>query len=157
MSKVLIVEDREENIAAASTFFGDIGIELEIAMSIEEAIEKLEDDFLAVIIDVELPRARGASPEPIGMEVGEVAKNLYLPYVFLTGGTGGHTDSSYLAIDTTRTWENMFKNGLAKEYPQAWKGAWKFLTEVDLERNLESRLRYRQSVGKQFRKSEVFP
>ncbi len=150
MAKVLVVEDREENTVAVYEFFKSIGMEIEVATNLQEAVMKLEQDFLAAIIDIEIPRIAGTRPERLGQELGEIARNLYLTHIFLTGGTGNHSDCSYISFDC----KEIIKNGPAKSDPMAWKYAWAALSEgIDLQRNLNSRMRYRTATGKQFRRS----
>ena len=148
MPRVLVVDDLPENIAAAQQFFESIGIEIEIGTTVEEAATILqgEEDFLAAIIDVELPRSSGGAPEAIGWEVGILAKKLRVPYVHLTGGVGDHTDTSYIGLEPGLLF---YKGGPEKSQPRAWESAWEFLSVIDLQCNYDSRVRYRHATGRQ--------
>jgi signal transduction histidine kinase len=59
-SKLLIVDDRKENLLALTTVLGEDGYELFEALSGAEALEKSENhEFVAILMDVQMPIMNG--------------------------------------------------------------------------------------------------
>jgi CheY-like chemotaxis protein len=88
-AKILLVDDRQENLLALESILGSLGHELVSASSGEEALRAvLREDFAVILLDVRMP----------GMDGFEVAAHIKLrersrdtPIIFLTAaGDGPH-------------------------------------------------------------------
>jgi CheY-like chemotaxis protein len=89
VAKILLVDDRSENLLALESILGSLGHELVSASSGEEALRAvLREDFAVILLDVRMP----------GMDGFEVAAHIKLrersrdtPIIFLTAaGDGPH-------------------------------------------------------------------
>jgi len=80
--KILIVDDRPENLIALATILRDMDIELIKASSGDEGLAKLlEDDFALILMDVQMPDMDGFETVEI-MRMDE--KNQKLPVIFVS-------------------------------------------------------------------------
>ncbi len=82
MTRILIVDDRPENLLALAAVLESVPAEIVTASSGEEALRRLlEGDYAVVLLDVQMPGMDG-------FEVAEYAKRLertrYTPIIFLT-------------------------------------------------------------------------
>ena len=82
MTRILIVDDRPENLLALAAVLESVPAEIVTASSGEEALRRLlEGDYAVVLLDVQMPGMDG-------YEVAEYAKRLertrYTPIIFLT-------------------------------------------------------------------------
>lgn len=150
--KVLVVEDQSENVIAALEFFENEGIEVEVVGNVEAAQRKLEEeDFGAAIIDVEIPRVEGGKPEKVGVEIGEIAKGLDLPHVYLTGGYHHHGPQAKVFLDEFCLEKNQGDLVPDKSNPEAWAKAWQRLQSMgNLNEIFAARNRYKKHTGKMY-------
>ncbi len=89
--RMLIVEDREENIKAALEYFNRVDQPVDIAETYsagEELLRSKEYDF--AIFDLELPKKEGDQPGKLGFGLADIANELYLPWAVITSGTDHH-------------------------------------------------------------------
>ena len=129
--KILVVDDREENRAAAKSYFGTRSdVEVDYATDYEEAISNLEKELYAgAILDVNFPRKQGCEPEKLGFELGKELNTKYrIPHVFLTAGQTEHHGKwgSVLLGE-----EASVRSTKDKVYPQAWQTAYETLLELN--------------------------
>ncbi|MEM1535601.1 MAG: response regulator [Candidatus Pacearchaeota archaeon] len=78
--KILIVEDKIENIESARKYFEKYDIEIDVAQTGKEALEKLEknnDSYLFSVVDLSLPKVKGGEEELIGFEIGKKSRRAW--------------------------------------------------------------------------------
>lgn len=154
--KVLVVEDRIENTLAALKFFDGEDIPIEIASTVKDAIQKLHEEiFGAAVLDVEIPMFEGAPVEGVGHEVGKIAKDLEVPYVYLTGGYYHHDrPEARVFINEVCLKANQGDSTPEKTDPGAWAKAWEALQSMgNLEEIYEARVRYKKYTGKMYHRA----
>ena len=158
--KVLVVEDDVANAITAMQFFNSKDVEAVIVSNVETAVQKLQEEvFLAAILDVEIPRGKGANPERLGPEVGKVAKEGGVPYVYLTGYTPhghghhhGHGPQAMVFLDEVCLEKGQGETVPAKSSAEAWAKAWEILQSTgNLEEIYNARVRYKKYTGKMYK------
>ncbi|MEM3405806.1 MAG: response regulator [Candidatus Pacearchaeota archaeon] len=166
--KILIVEDREENIGAAKEYFENIGFELDFAQTGNEALEKLgkeRENYLFLISDLSLPREKGGKEEFIGFEIGKKAEELGIPYVFATSFNVVN-NHNIIPYENFEEEYNKFYNGnpkhdcriigLNKKEVMEWKKVYENIEELGILKNAEeireARRRYKKYTGKSYKK-----
>lgn len=156
-TRILIVEDREENRAAANQYFQSReDLEVDFATSFSEAIEKLEQTVYAgAIVDIEFPREPGEEPQKIGLELGkklDIINGRYrTPHLFLTAGADHHGPTARIYLD-----EFCYKHGIegertsGKKVPETWKIAFESLEHFrgGLEEIMAAKLRFQRAQGR---------
>ena len=153
--KILIVEDKEENRKAAMSAIQE---EIEFAVTLDEAVSKLErDDYAAVIIDRNFPRTAGQEQEQLGEELEKVVMNYKIPHIILTE-YWHHQNLSQVYLNGEQI---QFRSGHKEEEkisvqpksdPQAWIKTWETLKYLapNMEEIFNARKRYRKYYGKPF-------
>ncbi len=126
--KLLIVEDREENVNAAKQYFSSMpNVEVEFASDYEQGLEKLMKGFYAgAILDVELPKKAGMEPEKLGYDLAQKAMECKTPHVLLTGYFH-HGDISKVLLEDDNC---CLKSGPVKSNPAAWEIAYIELSKI---------------------------
>jgi len=155
--KILIVEDKQENVDAARKFFDTKPeIEADYAQTYQGAINLLEQNLYAgAIVDINFPREPGKSEEIIGLELGEqlnIAKGRYrTPHVYLSAGFDNHRNQP-LAFIYYDKWCYENKSAIqtkSKACPEAWAEAFERLQgSVGLDAIMAAKLRYQKVTGK---------
>lgn len=80
--KILIVDDKVENLVSLETLLSDLEVEFIRALSGNEALEKtLEHEFALVLIDVQMPEMDGFETVRL---MRQVKKTKYLPVIFVS-------------------------------------------------------------------------
>ncbi|MCX8193992.1 MAG: response regulator [Candidatus Pacearchaeota archaeon] len=166
--KVLVVEDKPENIEAAKKYFDSQGIELDYAQTGEEALEKLEknsDSYLFLVSDLSLPRKKGGEEELVGFEIGKKAEELGVPYLFATGikMKGNHKIIPYEEFESE--YRKYYKGnpegdarivGLNKALVDEWSKVYKTAEELGIleiaEESQRARARYKKFIGKKYKR-----
>ncbi|MAG44861.1 hypothetical protein CL633_03150 [bacterium] len=153
--KVLVVEDRFDNAVVALQFFKEKGIEAEVIGTANNAKKKLEKEaYLGAIIDVEIPQAIGETPQVLGPGVGELAKELGTPHVYLTGGYFHHGPQAKVFVDEFCLEQDEGNMVPDKTDLGAWEAAWDVLRSLgNLEEIYESRVRYQKFTGEMYRRA----
>ena len=81
-AKILLVDDRPENLLALEAILEPLGQELVRADSGEEALRRLlYDDFAAILLDVQMPRLDGFQTAEL---IKRRERNRHVPIIFLT-------------------------------------------------------------------------
>jgi two-component system, sensor histidine kinase and response regulator len=81
-SKILLVDDREENLVALEAALRPLGQELFAARSGEEALRRLlTDDFAVILLDVQMPIMDGFET---AARIKERERSRHIPIIFLT-------------------------------------------------------------------------
>lgn len=92
--EVLVVDDREENLATARTYFSTRqDLAATYATTYEGALEKLSSNLYEIgIFDVEIPRRGGMLPEKLGEDLVEKKDRSQCPFwANLTAGIGHYS------------------------------------------------------------------
>jgi CheY-like chemotaxis protein len=161
MEKILIVEDREENRKAARTFFDRLGkFSVDYASNLKEGKEKLQNNkYFLAIFDLDMPNEEGGQiVEKAGLELGKIAKEKNIFYIYYSGGFFHGTPrtkvySSEEDVLNNRQYE-LIPDTYSKESPQGWEELWNKLVALgkpmpDVEKELkESVKRYEKHTGK---------
>ena len=80
--KILLVDDREENLLALSATLNALGEELVLARSGRDALRcLLKDDFAVILLDAQMPEMSGFDTAAI---IRERDRNRHTPIIFLT-------------------------------------------------------------------------
>ena len=80
--KILIVDDKVENLVSLETLLADLGAEFVRALSGNEALEKtLENEFALALVDVQMPEMDGFETVRL---MRQVKKTKYLPVIFIS-------------------------------------------------------------------------
>ena len=80
--KILIVDDKPENLIALRTVLKDLDVELIEAKSGNEALKKtLRHDFVLALLDIQMPEMDGYELASI---LREEEKTRYLPFIFIS-------------------------------------------------------------------------
>lgn len=80
--KILIVDDRPENLLVLESILETLDIEIITSMSGEETLQKvMDDDFTIIILDVQMPGMNGFE---IAKYLRGVEKTKYIPIIFVT-------------------------------------------------------------------------
>ena len=95
-AKILLVDDREENLLALEAILSALDQELVRATSGEEALKALlVDEFAVILLDVQMP----------GLDVFETASHIKrrektkdVPIIFLTANEPNHAFRGYAAV-----------------------------------------------------------
>ena len=164
--KVLVVDDREENRAAAQSYFATRPeLEADFAGSYDEAISKLETEMYgAAILDVEIPRKTGEKTEKLGLELSDLLNctpsgKYRIPSVLLTGGYDHSGLKTKIFFDRP-FYEHDSSEAMVvdKVNPEAWKSAFEVLekefTMPTITAILEARERYRKFIGRNYGSGE---
>ena len=81
-SKILIVDDKVQNLVALETLLRDLDVEFVRALSGNEALQKvLEHDFAIALIDVQMPEMDGFETVEL---LRKIKKTKYLPVIFVS-------------------------------------------------------------------------
>ena len=151
--KVLIIDDRTDNVIAGMQAMKELGIEGIGAMELKAALEIIEIvDFLAVLTDMEMKEGREA-----GMEIVKECCKRGIPVGVVTMGSGHghHKDEVHLLIPTfpfsdTSQLREIETLGEEKDVDAYKKAFERLKKEIHLEENLAARERYRKYLGKGF-------
>ncbi len=89
-TNILLVDDREENLAALEAVLEDLGQILVKARSAQEALRSvLTDDFAVVLLDVQMPDIDGFEAARL---IRQREKSQHIPIIFITAVHGGELD-----------------------------------------------------------------
>ena len=150
--KVLIIDDRTDNLIAGIEAMKELGIEGIGVMELKAALEIIrKKDLLLVLTDMQMKEGAEA-----GMEIVKECCKGAIPVGVITmrSGHGHHKDEVRLLIPKLPFSERLIKietlGGEEKDV-DAYKKAFKRLKkEVHLEENFATRKRYRKYVGRGF-------
>lgn len=79
---LLIVDDSEQNLSLTKSILGDMEVDIDVAMSGEEALSKISvKDYFLIIMDVQMPKMDGF--ETVAL-IRENKKYENVPIIFLT-------------------------------------------------------------------------
>ena len=152
--RVLVVEDREENAAAARTFAERYGLRVTVKSNFLEAQRAVRDPkFSCGIFDLQIPKRKGERPDQQwGKEIGEEAEDFGLPYVFLTSGLHHHGGSPLTELILDGVVMERLVGG--KSSPEAWERAYRFLLSIAprMDEISTSRQYYQKYTGRPYRK-----
>lgn len=159
--KVLIVEDRIENVMPALKYFSDQGIDALAVSTYSDAIQELEehgDEYLGIVSDLNFPQSKGKEPEELGFKLREEAAKYGVPVIILTAGRlhhgGGEGYHLIPEFSDEKTKEG--PQGVTKNMPEAWADAYEELKNIESEGGLEeiqkARARHKRFTGKQYKK-----
>ena len=82
MGDILVVDDADENLLAIEAALGDLGAELVMARSGEEALRRLlERDFALILLDVRMPDMDGLEAASL---IRGRSRNRHIPIIFVT-------------------------------------------------------------------------
>jgi hypothetical protein len=91
--KILVVDDREENRAAAKSYFDTRSdVEVDYAADYESALQKLQDELYAFgIFDLEIPKNKGSDcTRHYGFKLAEEAETQHMSWAIVTLGIDHH-------------------------------------------------------------------
>jgi len=91
--RVLIVDDKEENLNAAKTYFDTVkNAIVDFASNYEEAMQKLNsENYDLAMFDLMLPRTKNSShTERLGFKLAEEAERYIIPWAVVTMGMDHH-------------------------------------------------------------------
>ena len=160
--KVLIVEDKLENIMPAMEYFSDQGMEPQAVSTYDLAIKELEehgDEYLGIVSDLNFPKSspRG-EPEELGFKLREEAKKYGVPVIILTAGRlhRGGGEGYHLIPEFSEKGTKDGPKGITKDMPEAWADAYEELKKIESEGGLEeiqkARARHKKFTGKYYKR-----
>lgn len=162
MPKILVVDDKEENLNAAKEYFSSLGkFEVDYATNLEYAKRKLQEgNYFLGIFDLDMPvKEEGDVKEKAGLELEKIAKEKGMFYVFYSGGFFHGTPRTRVYLDGTSSKEGargQWTDTYSKDSARGWQELYRKLVEIgeestnpELEKELESSIeRYVKYVGK---------
>jgi|GEM_PF-3449410 len=115
--RVLVVEDRLENIDAAKRYFGTrADVEVEYTATLQEGLDRMHENLYDVgIFDLELPQTEGAEPKPMGYKLALAANSMGLQWALVTAGAS-HADTK--TTNTKFAYSFGLVNGSRKADPE---------------------------------------
>ena len=155
--KILIVEDRMENVIAALEWAKKAQVEVVIKSNYESAKEMLGDPEVGgAILDLEIPEKEGTKPQrEWGIRLAEEGEKFGVPYVILTGGYfHGSTPQAKVFVDLRDLEIDAGEIVPDKGEPQAWEKAYQALQDVcpNMEEIVEAKIRYKNFLRKPYQK-----
>ena len=151
--KVLIIDDRMDNLIAGIKAIEELGIECIGVSEVKLSLKIIrKEDLLLVLTDMEMKEGREA-----GMEIVKECCKRGIPVGVVTMGSGHghHKDEVHLLIPTfpfsdTSQLREIETLGEEKDVDAYKKAFERLKKEIHLEENLAARERYRKYLGKGF-------
>lgn len=137
--RILIVDDREENLDAAKEYFDTVeNIAVDFASNYEEAMQKLNNEkYDLAMFDLQLPRTKNSGDtEKLGFKLAEEAERYTIPWAVITMGIDHHQCRSAFVnyfYEPNREVHEITET--PKTDPRAWERVFNSLLLNGLKRN----------------------
>jgi len=162
--KILVVDDKKENIMAAKQFFDSLGkFSVDYVTNLEDAKKKLESgNYVLGIFDLDLPVKEGGDvAERAGLELGKIARekeNMF--YVYYSGGFFHRTPRTKVFTSEKDVLENkadvLIEDTYSKDSPQGWKELYEKLVNAG-KPTPEKREKMKESLKRYYRVTGLRP
>jgi hypothetical protein len=177
--EILLVDDREENRAAAQAYFATRNdVHVTYGTTFKEGLDLLQKKVYAFgIFDLELPKTTGSEPEKLGDLLAQAASRQRLDWVIITAGNAhrgcsdpaqvkyswgqpdyGNDEGSkyidYSKMGVSGEWKGFAELvGISKSDPRAWEEVFQRFMEVfpEVQGGLAARERYFNRTGRMLR------
>ncbi len=162
--KIMVLEDKEENLSAALEGLGSYGT-IRSATNYEDGVKVVEEFNPEIaFIDYNFPQEDGGIEEKLGIKFRDyVLTPRYIPNAIVTAGIKKHGDdrfkiteiipSAKIYVPDGLSWDlderiEKTSNGITKDTTEAWKDAYRILMTKGMDLYLRAFRIYRGEIDK---------